>query len=115
MPSSPERIASNRRNSSYSCGHKTIEGKTRSSKNAFKHGLTGEGVALPTEDTIEIERRFGNLVDEFQPSTESGRILVHRFAFLSVRLERCERHETTILSKRVRDAIGEYDDLRMTA
>jgi hypothetical protein len=113
MPSSPERIASNRRNSAYSCGPKTIEGKRCSSKNAFKHGLTGEGVALPTEDTSEIERRFGNLVDELQPSTEAGRILLHRFSFLSVRLDRCERHETTVLSKRVRDAIGEYDDQRM--
>ena len=113
MPSSPERIASNRRNAAYSCGPKTIEGKRCSSKNAFKHGLTGEGVALPTEDTVEIERRFGNLVDELKPSTEAGRILVRRFAFLSVRLERCERHETTILSKRVRDAIGEYDDRRL--
>ena len=82
-------------------------------KNAFKHGLTGEGVALPTEDTVEIERRFGNLVDELQPSTEAGRILLHRFSFLSVRLDRCERHETTVLSKRVRDAIDEYDDQRM--
>src|ERR1700722_20656226 len=113
MPSSPERIASNRRNSSYSCGPKSIEGKMRSSKNSFKHGLTGEGVALPTEDTIEIERRFGNLVDELMPSTEAGRILLHRFSFLSVRLDRCERHETTVLSKRVRDAIDEFDDQRM--
>jgi hypothetical protein len=113
MPSSPERIASNRRNSSYSCGPKSIEGKIRSSKNAFKHGLTGEGVALPTEDTVEIERRFGTLVDELKPSTEAGRILLHRFSFLSVRLDRCERHETTVLSKRVRDAIDEFDDQRM--
>ena len=113
MPSSPERIAANRRNASYSCGPKTVEGKARSRQNAFKHGLTGEGVALPTEDTIEIERRFGNLVDELRPSTEAGRILLHRFSFLSVRLDRCERHETTVLSKRVRDAIDEYDDQRM--
>jgi hypothetical protein len=113
MPSSPARIASNRRNASYSCGPKTVEGKARSRQNALKHGLTGQGVALPTEDTVEIERRFESLVDEFRPSTEAGRILVRRFSFLSVRLERCERHETTVLTKRVRDAIGEYDDQRM--
>ena len=113
MPSSPARIAANRRNASYSCGPKTIEGKMRSRKNALKHGLTGEGVALPNEDTVEIARRFDGLVDEFKPSTEAGRVLIHRFAFLSVRLDRCERHETTVLSKRVLDAIGEYDDQRM--
>ena len=113
MPASPARIAANRRNSSYSCGPKTAEGKMRSRQNSLKHGLTGEGVALPVEDQVEITKRFESLVDEFRPSTESGRILVRRFSFLSVRLERCERHETTVLSKRVRNAIEEFDDQRL--
>ena len=87
----------------------------RSRQNALKHGLTGEGVALPNEDAPGRDRpplrRPGRA--RFRPSTEAGRILIHRFSFLSVRLDRCERHETTVLSKRVLDAIGEYDDQRM--
>ena len=113
MPSSPAKISANRRNSSKSCGPKTAEGKETSRRNALKHGLTGEGVALPTEETVEIARRFEALADEFRPSTESGRILVRRYAFLSVRLGRCERHETVVLSKRVREAIEVYDDRRL--
>jgi hypothetical protein len=41
-------------------------------------------------------------------------LLVHRYAFLSVRLERCERHETAMLSNRVRHAVEEYDDQLFT-
>jgi hypothetical protein len=114
MPTSPARISANRRNASKSCGPKTPEGKEITRRNALKHGLTGEGVALPTEDTVEIERRFEALANDLRPTTEAGRLLVKRYAFLSVRLDRCERHETMMLSKRVREAIDEYDDLRFT-
>ena len=110
MPSSPARVAANKRNSSLSTGPRDT---SRSRLNALKHGLTGAGVALPSEDHVEIDRRFKALGEEFQPSTESGRIHLHRYAFLSVRLERCERHDTAILSNRVRHAESEFDDLRM--
>ena len=52
--------------------------------------------------------------NDLRPTTEAGRLLVKRYAFLSVRLDRCERHETVMLSKRVREAIDEYDDQRFT-
>src|SRR5256885_551006 len=54
MPASAAQIAANRRNSQLSTGPKTDEGKARSRRNALKHGLTGEGVALPDEAAAEV-------------------------------------------------------------
>src|SRR5262249_41540273 len=42
-------------------------------------------------------------------------ILVRRFAFLSVRLELCERHDAAGRAERVRHAEARFDDDRLTA
>ncbi len=114
MPSSPAQIAANRRNSQLSTGPKSSEGKERSRRNALKHGLTGEGVALPDEDAAEVASRFQALEAELQPTGVSSRLLLRRFAYLSVRLERCERLDTAIYSKRIRHADEEYLDQRLS-
>jgi hypothetical protein len=114
MSASDAQISANRRNSQLSTGPKTDEGKARSRRNALKHGLTGAGVALPDEDVAEIADRFQALQEEHQPSGVSSRLHLRRYAYLSVRLERCERLDTAIYSKRVRHAEVEFDDQRMT-
>ena len=115
MAASEARIRANRENAKRSTGPKTPEGKARVRCNALKHGLTGRGVALPAEDQAEITRRFVDLQEELRPKTDAGSQLVRRFAFLSVRIERCERHETVETSKRVRHAIADYDDARLAS
>src|ERR1700677_3300477 len=114
MPASEAQINANRRNSAHSTGPKTVDGKERSRRNALKHGLTGEGVALPDEDAIEVASRFQELQEELQPSGISSRLLLRRFAYMSVRLERCERLDTAVYSKRVRHANEDFLDHRMT-
>ena len=47
------------------------------------------------------------------PSGISSRLLLRRFAYLSVRLERCERLDTAVYSKRVRHADEDFLDHRM--
>jgi len=56
-------------------GTESRRGKARSRCNALKHGLTGEGVALPNEDAVEVERRFVAKNAEMCPSDELGRAL----------------------------------------
>src|SRR5882724_3293162 len=114
MPASQAQISANRRNSQLSTGPKTEEGKAHSRRNALKHGLTAEGVALPDEDAAEVASRFQELQEELQPSGISSRLLLRRFASMSVRLERCERLDTAIYSKRVRHADEDFLDHRMT-
>jgi hypothetical protein len=114
MPASDAQIAANRRNSKLSTGPKTIDGKEKSRRNALKHGLTGEGVALPDEDAAEVAARFKELEAELLPSGMSSRMALRRFAYLSVRLERCERLDTAVYSKRIRHADEDFLDHRMT-
>ena len=115
MPTSEARIRANRENARRSTGPKTPEGKARSRCNALKHGLTGQGVALPTEDKIEIEERFIALQEDMKPSTDLSEQLVRRVAFLTVRIRRSEKHETSETAKRIRHAIARFDDERLAA
>jgi hypothetical protein len=115
MPVSEAKKLANRRNAQRSTGPKSPEGKARSRQNALKHGLTGSGVALPFEDQAEITRSFTALQNELRPSNELAEKLVRRTAFLFVRLERSEKHETSETSKRVRHAVEKFDDERLAA
>ncbi len=115
MPVSEAKLAANRRNAALSTGPRTPEGKERSRRNGLTHGLTGSGVALPTEDQAEISRRFAALRAQMRPKSDAGEQLVRRYAFLSVRLERSERHETSQTAGRIRHAIAKFDDERLAA
>ena len=114
MPATEAQITANRRNSALSTGPKTPQGKECSRRNALKHGLTGEGVALPDEDAAEVALRFQELQEELKPNGISSRLLIRRFAYMTVRLERCERLDTAVYSKRIRHADEDFLDHRMT-
>ncbi len=109
MAASAARTAANRDNARKSTGPKTPEGKARSRANAVKHGLTGAGVALPTENAAMVKLRFLGLQEEMAPSNLAGRLLVHKIALMSVRVERASRQEAAALSLRVRHAAEEFD------
>jgi hypothetical protein len=114
MAVSAARLLANRRNALKSTGPKTVEGKQKSRQNAYKHGLTGDGVVLPEEDRTEIQRRFELLNQEQQPSCEASRIFLRRFSFLSVRLEKCEEFDVSATANRIRHAVEVFDDNRLT-
>ena len=101
MPASEAQITANRRNAERSTGPRSPQGKENSRRNALKHGLTGEGVALTNEDAAEVERVFVDLEAELRPSGTMGRLLVRRIATNAVRMERCVLQETAALSGRV--------------
>ena len=112
MTTSLARIEANRRNAAKSTGPKTPEGKARARANALKHGLTGAGVALPTEDAAAIEARFLQLQEEFAPTTTLGAELVQQMAMLVVRKHRADRAEAARLRGRTRRATAEFDQAR---
>ncbi len=113
MACSPARRAANQQNALQSTGPQTPEGKESSRRNALKHGMTGAGVVLLAEDAAEVDRRAGALMAEMDPRGEMGRLLVDRMATLSVRMERCVRHENAAMAERVRHAEGRFDDSRL--
>jgi hypothetical protein len=114
MALSSARLLANRRNALKSTGPKSAEGKEKSRRNSLKHGLTGDGVVLPVDQLAEVTRRFETLQADMQPSGEAGRVLLRRFAFLSVRLEKAEEFESSVVAKRVRHAFEIFEDQRMT-
>jgi len=112
MPCSPERLAANRRNALRSTGPRTAEGKDASRRNAYKHGMTGEGVALPDEDAAEVEARFAAFEEDLRPCNGVARFLVRRAALLSVRMERSARRESAGLALRMISAGADEEECR---
>ena len=101
---SPERLAANKANAAKSTGPKTEAGKEVSRRNALKHGMTGDGLALPDEDAAEVAASFDRFARQMKPKTEIGRKLVFRVALMTLRLERFAEAEAATLSDRVADA-----------
>lgn len=114
MPVSAARLLANRRNAARSTGPKTAEGKAASRRNSLKHGLTGDGVVLTPEAADAVTRRFETLKTDLQPSGEASRILLRRFAYLSVRLEKSEEFDTAATAQHVRHAVATFQEQRMT-
>ena len=112
MIASDARIAANRLNARKSTGPKSEEGKERSRANAVKHGMTGEGIALGSEEAAAVEARLSGFEADYRPVTTSGRALARRAAMLSVRLERSAIREAAAISARVRAAEADFDEAR---
>src|SRR4051794_32714212 len=110
MPRSEAQIAAARANGLKSRGPVTAEGKAVSRRNAYKHGMAGDGIVLPPSDSAEVERRSRAMQAEMAPKTEMGRFLVDRLAELTVRVQRCSRHERAATEARVLRADAVFDE-----
>ena len=109
MPCSPARLAANRRNATRSTGPKSVPGKIQSRSNAVKHGLTGAGVAVPTEDAAAIAARFENFAEVLNPRNAVQAVLVQRAAVHSVRMERGPIYESAMIAQAMRHAATTHD------
>ena len=113
MACSPARLLANRENAKRSKGPTTPEGKSRSRRNSLKHGMTGAGIVLPSEDVAAVAARFSEFEADLKPRNGVARYLVERTALLSVRLDRCARQESAMLSEKVTHAEGDFDERRI--
>jgi hypothetical protein len=75
----------------------------------LKKGLTGEEMALPSEDVAEVERRFRSIKVELQATGELEEFFARRVASMTVRVERGVRLEAASLSDKVRNAVAVFD------
>jgi hypothetical protein len=113
MTCTPAQLEANRRNSARSTGPRTPEGKAISRRNGLKHGLTGQGIALPHEDAEEIQDRIEALEAEMRPNSELARQLLSRYALMTIRLRRSAEHEAKALSYTIRHAAEKFDEARL--
>ena len=97
-PISEARLAANRANAEKSTGPKSEEGKIRSSRNSFKHGLYSKQLVLPGEDPAALDQLKADLRAEHQPINETEEILVNDLAEQYWRLRRARRLEAESLS-----------------
>jgi hypothetical protein len=67
MSTSPAQFAANAANAQHSTGPRTPEGKTRSSQNASKHGLTAREVVIAPGEQQEFEDLLASFQADVQP------------------------------------------------
>ena len=75
-PQATTRAEINRANSGLSTGPRTPEGKARSSRNSFKHGLYSQQLIIEGEDPAEFDQLRATLRTEHQPVNSTEEILV---------------------------------------
>ncbi|HEX3683334.1 MAG TPA: hypothetical protein VHU83_12430 [Bryobacteraceae bacterium] len=90
----PAQVAANQANSQKSTGPASPEGKARSSRNSFKHGLYSKDLVLPNEDPAELDRLRASLRAEHQPVNTTEDMLVNDLAENFWRLRRMREFET---------------------
>jgi hypothetical protein len=87
-------IEANRRNAQLSTGPKTEEGKSRSRRNAVRHGLTAETVIDTLEDAEDYAAFELAVTSDYDARTAVERELVLRLASLLWRLRRATAIES---------------------
>ncbi len=86
--SSHTKILANQHNSLKSTGPKTLQGKTATSQNAVKHGLSAQQAVISTEDQTEYELYRQDFLEVLNPETSMESMLAERIVNLSWRLKR---------------------------
>jgi hypothetical protein len=78
-------------------GPRTPEGKSISSRNAIRHGLTSVAPILPSEDPAEFERFQSNLVTQYDPQDCEDTAIVAAYVDTLWRLRRVPVHEAKLI------------------
>ncbi len=99
-----QRSEINRRNGQKSQGPKTDEGKARSRRNATKHGLRAEVLAMPTEDASVIAARAQAWNEYYQPASPAAQHLVNECVRATIMSDRCHKYHDAALAKHVAES-----------
>jgi hypothetical protein len=94
--STPAQIAANRSNAQLSSGPKSEQGKSKSSLNAVKTGLTGRTVLLPADDAEAYQAHVDRIFAQWQPHDDTERALTQTLADTEWRLLRIPSLEAGI-------------------
>jgi len=98
-----KQMIANKRNAQKSTGPKTEAGKDKSRRNALKHGLAGNGIVLPTEETEVVAGRYDHWFSSIRPWNEFESWMFIRICVDSIRVEQAmtgERAERRRLARR---------------
>ena len=114
--SSQKQIAANRQNAQKSTGPKTEEGKSASSQNALKHGLTARQDVIAAESQELYDFRRDQMFADLAPTGPIEAMLAERIVSLSWRLDRSVTIQTQVIDTLLEDfervhkeAVKDYD------
>ena len=94
-----------RENATKSTGPRTLAGKTRSSRNATRHGLTARAVVLPSvESADDWAAHRDAIMASLSPMGALEAELAERVAVLTWRLRRATGAETAVIAGQLADA-----------
>src|ERR1700738_2676551 len=85
-----------RRNGAKSNGPKTPEGKSISSMNAVRHGMTAKGILLTNEDPDAFNKHAAAYYEKFQPIDDVERDLVDEMVIAKWRQRRDWSNEAAL-------------------
>ncbi len=102
---SQARTLSNQQNAQLSTGPRTPEGKHQSSLNSLRHGLTGQTVILPGEDTQAYAAFRDRVFHDFAPHESHEEILVQTICDTQWRLERARNMEASLTTLTLHEEI----------
>ena len=97
MSLNTNRAEINRANSQKSTGPRTEAGKSRSTMNALKHGLTAKAILLPNEDPEAYQRQIDTFMSEYKPANPAE--LTQVTNLVSWLLQRVDRLELALFSE----------------
>ena len=97
--SSEARIEANRENAKKSTGPRTQEGKDNSRRNALRHGLAAEHIAIFDEDPEDFLRFHADMLETMTPLGEDERMLADRVIMGNWRLRRVWRMEAAAMNE----------------
>ena len=95
MGSTKKQTRANRSNAKKSTGPSSSKGKSRSSRNAVKHGLTARS-HIDQEERDEFKLLLLGLTEEYDPQTPTEQLLIERVASLAIRLTRFRKVEDSL-------------------
>ena len=98
-------IKANQENAKKSTGPTSIEGKKRSSMNAFTHGILSSITALPGEDENFMQNLREDIIATYQPQDAMERCLVDRIYIAIIRQIRLCEAEAAKLKMSMRPEI----------
>lgn len=101
--STAAQAAANFENAKHSTGPRTEAGKSASSQNALKHGLTANTVLLPGEDEAAYRKLCQGIFQVWDPAHETEIQLIQHVCDTQWRINRCARLEAAVLNQDIPD------------
>src|ERR1700683_3059754 len=96
MSTSPAQFAANAANAQHSTGPRTPEGKTRSSLNASKHGLTAREVVIAPGEQPESDVLLASFQADVKPQGAIEQTLFNQLVSAAWNLRRIGRMEAEL-------------------